>query len=395
MDVKTAFLNGFLKEELYMMQPEGFVDPENADKVCKLQRSIYGLVQASRSWNLRFDEVIKTFGFIQVYREACIYKKVSGSSIAFLVLYVDDILLIGNNIELLENVKEYLNKSFSMKDLGEVAFILGIKIYRDRLRRLIGLSQSQYLYKVLKKFKMDQSKKGFLPMLQGVKLSQTQCPTTAEDREKMKVIPYASAIGSIMYAMLCTRPNVCLAISLLGRYQSNPGVDNWNSVKNILKYPKRTKDMFLVYGGDKELIINGYVDASFDTDLDDSKSQIGYVFLLNGGAVSWCSSKQSVVAGSTCEAEYIAASEAANEGVWMKEFISDLGVIPNASGPMKIFYDNTGAITLAKESRFHKRTKHIKRRFNSIRDQVKEGYIEICKIHTDLNVVDPLTKPLP
>ena len=115
-------------------------------------------------------------------------------------------------------------------------------------------------------------------MLQGVKLSQTQCPTTAEDREKMKVIPYASAIASIMYAMLCTRPNMCLAISLVDRYQSNRGVDNWRAVKNILKYLKRNKDMFLVYGGDKELVVNGYVDASFDTDPDDSNSQTGYVF---------------------------------------------------------------------------------------------------------------------
>ena len=153
--------------------------------------------------------------------------------------------------------------------------------------------------------------------------------------------------------------------------------------------------MFLIYGGDKELVVNGYVDASFHTDPDDSKSQTGYVFLLNGGAVSWGSSKQSVVAGSTCEVEYIATSEAANEGVWMKEFISDLGVIPSASGPIKIFCDNTGAIALAKESRFHKKTKHIKGCFNSIRDLVKEGDIEICKIHTDLNVADPLTKLLP
>ena len=125
---------------------------------------------------------------------------------------------------------------------------------------------------------MDQAKKGFLPVLQGVKLSETQCPTTAEDREKMEVIPYASTIGSIMYAMLCTRPDVCLAISLAGRYQSNPGVDHWTTVKNILKYLKRTMDMFLIYGVDKELVINGYVDASFDTDSDDSKSQSGYVF---------------------------------------------------------------------------------------------------------------------
>ena len=197
MDVKTAFLNGFLEEELYMMQPEGFVDPKGANKMCKLQRSINGLVQASRSWNKRFDSVIKAYGFIQTFGEACIYKKVSGSSVAFLILYVVDILLIGNDI-----------------DLGEAAYILGIKIYRDRSRRLIGLSQSTYLDKVLKKFKMDQAKKGFLPVLQGVKLSKTQCPTIAEDREKMKDVPYDSAIGSIMYAMMCTRPDVCLVLPL-------------------------------------------------------------------------------------------------------------------------------------------------------------------------------------
>ena len=150
MDVKTAFLNGFLEEELYMIQPEGFVDPKGANKLWKLQRSIYGLVQASRS-------VTKAYGFIQTFGEACIYKKVSGSSVAFLILYVNDILLIGNDVEFLDSIKGYLNKRFSMKDLGEAAYILGIKIYRDRSRRLIGLSQSTYLDKVLKKFKMDQS----------------------------------------------------------------------------------------------------------------------------------------------------------------------------------------------------------------------------------------------
>src|SRR3954451_3437366 len=143
------------------------------------------------SWNQRFDKVIKNFGFIQNYKEVCIYKKVSGSSIAFLVLYVDDILLIGNDIELLESIKGYLNNSFSMKDLGEAAYILGIKIYRDRSRRLIGLSQSTYLDKILKKFRMDESKKGFLPMLQVTKLSKTQSPATTEDREVMNFKTYA------------------------------------------------------------------------------------------------------------------------------------------------------------------------------------------------------------
>ena len=141
--------------------------------MCKLQQSINGLVQASRSWNIRFDELIKAYGFIQTFGEDCIYKKVSGSSIAFLILYVDDILLIGNDVEFLDSIKGYLNKSFSMKDLGEAAYILGIKIYRDRSRRVVELTQSTYLDKVLKKFKMDQAKKGFLPVLQCVKLSQT------------------------------------------------------------------------------------------------------------------------------------------------------------------------------------------------------------------------------
>ena len=159
MDVKTTFLNGNIEEELYMVQPEGFVDPENAGKVCKLQRSIYGLKQASRSWNLRFDEVIKSFGFVQNAEETCIYKKMSGSSVAFLVLYVDDILLIKDNVELLKSVKEYLNSKFSMKDLGEAAYVLGIKIYRDRPRRLLALCQSTYLDKILKRFNMHLQRK--------------------------------------------------------------------------------------------------------------------------------------------------------------------------------------------------------------------------------------------
>src|SRR4051812_5524194 len=165
MDVKTAFLNGNIEEELYMVQPEGFIDPKDVVKVCILQRSIYGLKQASRSWNLCFDEVIKAFGFVQNEEELCVYKKASGISVPFLVLYVDDILLIGNDVKFLEGVKEYLNGQFSMKDLGEAAYILGIKIYRDRSRRLLALSQKTYLEKILKRFNMDNAKRGLLPIM--------------------------------------------------------------------------------------------------------------------------------------------------------------------------------------------------------------------------------------
>ena len=158
----------------------------------------------------------------------------------------------------------------------------------------------------------------------------------------MSNIPYASAIGSIMYAMLSTRPDVVLALSLTSRYQSNLGMNHWTAVKNILKYLRRTRDMWLVYGEcEDELGVTGYVDASFDTDSDDSRSQSGYVFKVNGGAVTWKSCKQSVVAQSTMEAEYVAAAEAANEAVWLRKFVKQLSVFPSARDPVTILCDNT------------------------------------------------------
>ena len=396
MDVKTAFLNGNLLEDVYMTQPEGFVDPKNAGKVCKLQKSIYGLKQASRSWNLRFDETVKQFGFIKNEDEPCVYKKISGSAVVFLVLYVDDILLIGNDVPTLQNVKAWLGKCFSMKDLGEAAYILGIKIYRDRSKKLIGLSQSTYIDKVLKRFSMQDSKRGFLPMGHGISLCKSQCPKTQDERDRMQKIPYASAMGSIMYAMLCTRPDVSCALSLTSRYQSDPGEAHWIAVKNILKYLRRTKDAYLVYGGhEDELVVNGYTDAGFQSDKDDFRSQSGYVFCLNGAAVSWKSSKQATVADSTTEAEYIAASDAAKEAVWLKKFIGELGVVPSIANPIALYCDNNGAIAQAKEPRSHQRSKHILRRFHLIREIIERGDVKICRVPTDDNIADPLTKPLP
>ena len=185
MDVKITFLNGNLLEDVYMTQPEGFVDPQHTSRVCKLHRSIYGLKQASQSWNLRFDDAIKQFGFIKNEDEPCVYKKVVGSTVVFLILYVDDILLIGKDIPLLQSVKTWLGTCFSMKDLGEASRILGIQIYRDRSKRLLGLSQSTYIDKVLLRLAMQNSKKGFLPMSHGMSLPKTQGPSSREERDRM------------------------------------------------------------------------------------------------------------------------------------------------------------------------------------------------------------------
>ncbi|KAL0378534.1 UNVERIFIED_CONTAM: Retrovirus-related Pol polyprotein from transposon RE1 [Sesamum radiatum] len=174
MDVKTAFLNGFVEEEIFMDQPEGFTAVGEEQKVYHLQRSIYGLKQASQRWNTRFDEVILGYDFIKNDFDPCVHKKISGSSIAYLVLYVDDILLIGNDVKMLGDIKAWLSTQFSMKDMGEASYILGIKIYWDRSRRLLGLTQSSYIEKVLKRFKMEHSKRGLLPMRHGI-----SCPRSS------------------------------------------------------------------------------------------------------------------------------------------------------------------------------------------------------------------------
>ncbi|KAL8118599.1 hypothetical protein AgCh_016205 [Apium graveolens] len=213
--------------------------------------------------------------------------------------------------------KVWLSKNFTMKDLGEASYILGMKIYRDRFRRMIGLTQGTYIQKVLKRFSMKNSKRGLIPMSHGVSLS-----------DKM--------------------PDVAYSISVTSRYQSNPGEDHWKAVKNILKYLRRTQNIFLVFGGESELKIEGYTDSSFQSE-SDSKSMSGYMFTLNGGAISWKSSKQSTTADSTAEAEYIAASEAAKEAVWMRKFVSELGVVPSVEEPIVLYCDNNAAIAQAKE----------------------------------------------
>nr|GEX24056.1 hypothetical protein [Tanacetum cinerariifolium] len=314
MDVKTVFLNGFLQEEIYMEQPKGFIDPNHPRKVCKLQRSIYGLKQASRSWNKRFDEKIKKFGFHQNLDESCVYQKASRSNVIFLILYVDDIILMENHIPSLQEVKTYLGKCFSMKDLEEAVFILEIKIYRDRSKRLIGLSQNAYLDKILKRYRMDNSKRGSIPMQVDLHLSKSQCATTFADMKRMQNVSYALAVGSIMYVVSCTKPDVAFAQNITIRFQQNSGEAHWTAVKNILK--------------------------------DDMKSQTGYVFVLNEGAVVWKRSKHSTTAQQATEAEYI------------------------------------------------KGARHFKRKYHYVRKSIETGEIDIVKFHTDDNLFDPFTKAL-
>jgi hypothetical protein len=181
----------------------------------------------------------------------------------------------------------------------------------------------------------------------------------------------------------------------MSRYQSNYGEAHWKIVKNILKYLRRIKEAFLVFGGEEELVVKGYSDASFQIDTDDSKSQSNFVFCLNGGAMSWKNFKQDIVADSMTEAKYIAASEAVKEVVWIRNFVSELGVIPSASSPMDLYCDNSGAIGQAKEPRAHKRAKHVLQHYHLIHEIIGRGDVKVCNVHMDHDVADPLMKPLP
>nr|GEV26459.1 putative retrotransposon protein [Tanacetum cinerariifolium] len=366
MDIKTAFLNRYLNEDVYIEQPEGFVNPKYPNRVCKLKRFIHGLKKASRQRNKRFDDEIKKFGFTKNRDEPCVYLKASGSNITFLILYVDDILIMGNNIPMLQSVKSYLVRCFAMKDLGEAAYILGIKIYRDRSRRLIGLCQSAYIEKILKRYCKENSKRGSIPMQEKLKLSKSQGASTPAKLKRMQNVPYASTVGSIMYAMRCTRLDVAFAHNVTSRFQQNLGDLHWTTVKNILKYLRNTKGMFLT----------------------------GYVFVLNGGAVDRNSSKQIIFATSSIEAEYIAAFDASKEAVWVRKFISGLGVVPTIEEPISMYCDNTEAIAIANESRFTKGARHFRAKVHYLREVIEYGDIKLKKVHTYDNLVDPFTKAL-
>lgn len=193
------------------------------------------------------------------------------------MFYVDDILLIGNDVGVLSSVKVWLSIQFDMKDFGEAGHILGIKLMRDRKQRMLGLSQASYIDAILARFSMQDSKKGFLLFRHGINLSKDQCPKTPEEIEKMKAVPYALAVDSLMYAMLCSRPDIFFAVGMVNIYQSNPRQEHWTAVKHILKYLKRTRDYMLVYQLDS-LVPCGYTDSDFMSDKDSIKSTSGYVF---------------------------------------------------------------------------------------------------------------------
>ena len=388
LDVKTAFLHGDLQEEIYMDQPEGFEVKGKEHMVCKLKKSLYGLKQAPRQWYKKFDSFMVSHSFQRTAADPCVYFKSYGDDFIILLLYVDDMLIVGQDVEMIRKLKVDLSRSFDMKDLGPAKQILGMAITRDRKAGKLWLSQENYVEQILKRFNMQHAKSVSTPLANHFKLTKKSCLATEQEKEEMSVIPYSSAVGSLMYLMVCTRPDIAHAVGVVSRFLSNPGKVHWEAVKWIFRYLRGTSKMCLCFGTSQP-VLEGFTDADMAGDLDSRKSTSGYIFTFAGGAVSWQSKLQKCVALSTTEAEYIAATEAGKEMLWMKEFLHELGL---SQKEYIVFCDSQSALDLSKNTMYHSRTKHIDVRYHWLRMAIEDRQMQLKKIHTDDNTADMLTK---
>ncbi|MCO5560129.1 hypothetical protein L7F22_013736 [Adiantum nelumboides] len=277
-----------------------------------------------------------------------------------------------------------------MKDLGEANHILGMRITHDCKKRLLYLSQKEYVHKVLDRFNMQKGKALSTPLLTYVKLSKNDCPKSIEEKAEMARIPYASACGSLMYAMVATRPDIAHAVGVVSRFMSNPGKKHWDVVKSIPRYLSGTADRQLCYGGG-ELSIKGYVNSDYASCVDSRKSTTGWIYTFANFAISWRSILQNYTSISTTEAEYVALSEACKEANWLARLVKDLGLEQCLS---VLHCDSQSAIALAKNPVFHSKTKHIDVRYHFNRECLANRNLDLVKIPTSKNTADALTKSL-
>ncbi|KAG8500695.1 hypothetical protein CXB51_002843 [Gossypium anomalum] len=372
LDVKTAFLHGELEEDIYMQQLEGFIVSEKEDYVCLLRKSLYGLKQSPRQWYKRFDSFMASHDFKRSSLDSCVYfKKNSNGSFVYLLLYVDDMLIAAKDKGEIRKVKAQLSEEFEMKDLGPAKKILGMEILRDRKASKLYLSQKRYIEKVLCRFNMQSAKPVSTPLAAHFRLLSALSPQSDDEIEYMSHVPFSSAVGSLMYAMVCSRLDLSYAVSAVSRYMANPGKEHWKAVQWILRYLRGTTNVCLQFGRTKYGVI-GYVDADFAGDLDRRRSLTGYVFTIGGCAISWKATLQTTVALSTTEAEYMAITEACKKAIWLKGLFSELNEDLQIS---TVFCDSQSAIFLTKDQMFHERTKHIDVRYHFVHDIIARGDI--------------------
>ena len=382
-DVSTAFINADLGEEIYLKLPEYF-----KNVTARLNKSIYGLKQASRKWNQLLDKCLRDFGFNkeELYGDACLYVIEKGDSLIIILVWVDDFFPGWRGDALYKQYLAHCGKYFTMKDLGPLEFALGMRIQRDRANRKIYLDQEAYCLDILRTFDMQGSKPAPTPQVEKELLCKAEVGFVAEPELHKK---YRSLVGKVMYLQRGTRPDISNAARELSRFLSNPTGEHWTAAKRLLRYLRGTSHYRLAFGGD--LVLNPYSDADW-ANSEDRKSITGTLVMLGNGPVSWSSKKQQTVSLSSTESEYNALSDTTREVAWLRQLLREMRA--EQKGPTTIWEDNQQTIKWALDPMHHGRNKHLDVRLHYVREQVKKGTVNVKYVPSIENLADLMTKPL-
>lgn len=384
LDVKSAFLNGELEEEIYVDQPQGFEVKGKEEHVYKLNKALYGLKQAPRAWYSKVDKYLTSSGFRRSNFEATLYiREDKYGNMLIVSLYVDDLLVTGSSEVQMKKFKAEMEINFEMSDLGEMHYFLGMEILQKSSG--IFIFQQKYAIELLKKFKMENCRVVSTPLVANEKL------TKEDDGELADPTCYRRLVGSLLYLTI-TRPDLMYSVSLLSRFMQEPREKHMVAAKRVLRYVKGTLDYGIEYKSVEKGLLQGFSDSDWAGSLDDSKSTSGYAFNLGSGVFSWSSKKQEVVAQSSAEAEYIAAAGAANQAIWLRNLMEDLSM--KQTDATVIWVDNKSAISMAKNPVFHGRSKHIKVKFHAIREAESSQEIKLLHCNSNEQIADILTKGL-
>ncbi|GJZ10219.1 putative ribonuclease H-like domain-containing protein [Tanacetum coccineum] len=381
MDVKSAFLYGTIDEEVYVSQPPGFVDPDHPKKVYKVVKALYGLHQAPRAWYATLSTFLEKHGYKRGTIDKTLFIKRDKKDIMLVQVYVDDIIFGSTKKSWCDEFEALMKSIFQMSSMGELTFFLGLQVKQNKAG--IFISQDKYVAEILKKFDLVNVKTAITPMETKVAL------TKDEEAIDVDVHLYRSMIGSLMY-LTASRPDIMYAVCVCSRFQVTPKTLHLNVVKRIFKYLKGKSNLGLWYPKESPFDLEAFSDSDYGGSNLDRKSTTGGCQFLGQRLISWQCKKQTIVATSTTEAEYVAAANCCGQVLWVQNQLLDYGF--NFMNT-KIHIDNESTICIVKNPVYHSKTKHIEIRHHFIRDCYEKKLISVEKIHTDLNVADLLTKP--
>ena len=379
MDVKNAFLHGDLEEEIYMEQPQGYV--QDPSLVCRLKKSLYGLKQAPRAWYAKMDSYLLSQGFIRCKSDPNVYMLRSTDSLLIIVLYVDDLLITGSSISAIATVKTTLHDRFSMTDMGLLHYFLGLEINQSDSG--INMTQSKYANDLLVRFKMTDCKPAATPFLSGVKLED------GGDTPLVDCTRYRQLVGSLLY-LTHSRPDLSYVVGAVSRYMQEPHELHWKVAKCKLQYVKDTTSYGIHYASGCTLDLVGYTDSDWAGDAKDRKSTSGYVLSIGFGPICWSSKKQTTISLSSAEAEYRGVVNATTQAIWLQNFLTELGV--HFHRPTVIWCDNQSTLKFCRDPVQRQRTKHIEIHMHFIRGLVHDGIIDLQYCPSSEQVADIFTK---